>query len=113
MESETKKDSDRLQFMNEVYLTGRKNKGGHAYNIISLDYENSNEGSHLKKRDDDAKVRAMVRSKNLDNRANQDFNVINGSPRMTNEVPIHPVYNPDGSINQPRCGLRGNGARIM
>ena len=30
--------------MNEKYLTGRRNKGGAAYNILNLNYDNSAEG---------------------------------------------------------------------
>jgi hypothetical protein len=30
--------------MNDKYLTGKKNKGGSAYNILSLAYEESPEG---------------------------------------------------------------------
>jgi len=30
--------------MNEKYLTGRRNRGGAAYNILNLQYDNSPEG---------------------------------------------------------------------
>jgi hypothetical protein len=56
--------------MNDKYLTGRKNKGGSAYNILSLTYDNNPEGEYLKQRDEDAKVRALIRSKNIDTMAN-------------------------------------------
>lgn len=70
MDSEEDREKHRLQYMNQHYLTGKKNKGGAAYNVISLDYDHSPEGQRLKKRDDDAKVRALVRSKNIDMRSN-------------------------------------------
>lgn len=73
--------------MNEKYLTGRKNKGGAAYNILSLQYENSPEGSYLKQRDDDAKVRALMRSKNIDVRSNCGYNLVNGNERQSVDVP--------------------------
>jgi hypothetical protein len=44
--------------------------------------------------DEDAKVRALVRSKNIDVRNNCGYNPINGSERPTIEVPIHEVYYP-------------------
>ena len=48
MDEEKDRDSKRLQVMNDKYLTGRKNKGGAAYNILSLQYEQTNEGQYLK-----------------------------------------------------------------
>ena len=73
--------------MNEKYLTGRKNKGGAAYNILSLQYEETAEGQYLKQRDDDAKVRALMRSKNIDARSNCGYNLVNGGNRRSVDVP--------------------------
>lgn len=73
--------------MNDKYLTGRKNKGGAAYNILSLQYEASNEGNYLRERDDDAKVRALMRSKNIDTRSNCGYNPLNGNNRGSVNVP--------------------------
>jgi hypothetical protein len=36
MDEQSKREDERLNAMNEKYLTGRKNKGGSAYNILSL-----------------------------------------------------------------------------
>jgi hypothetical protein len=73
--------------MNEKNLTGRRGRGGAAYNILSLQYENSAEGLYLKERDDDAKVRALMRSKNIDVRSNCGYNPLNGSDRRSVDVP--------------------------
>jgi hypothetical protein len=78
MDEETKRQSQRIDTMNEKYLTGRKNKGGAAYNILSLGYEQSAEGEFLKERDSDAKVRALMRSKNMDVRGNCGHNLMTG-----------------------------------
>lgn len=94
MDDEESRDKHRLEYMNEHYLTGKKNKGGAAYNVISLEYDNSGEGTRLKKRDDDAKVRALVRSKNIDMRSNCGYNVLTGDQRSGVYVPPHEVYNP-------------------
>ncbi len=67
--------------MNEKHLTGRRNKGGAAYNILSLNYDQSPDGEYLRQRDDDAKVRALMRSKNIDTRSNCGYNLVNGSGR--------------------------------
>jgi len=109
MDEEAKRDVDRLQVMNERYLTGRKNKGGSAYNIISLDYDPSPEGSYLMQRDNDAKVRALMRSKNIDSRSNCGYNPLNGSVRHSVSVPFHPNYNPV----EPNRQLQGAGQQIM
>lgn len=94
MDDEEGREKHRLEYMNEHYLTGKKNKGGAAYNVISLDYDTSTEGQRLKKRDDDAKVRALVRSKNIDMRSNCGYNVLTGDQRAGVNVPPHEVYNP-------------------
>ena len=56
--------------MQEKYQVGNANKGGAAYNILNLNYDNSREGEYLKMKDDDAKVRSMLRSKNIDTLSN-------------------------------------------
>lgn len=94
MDDEESRDKHRLEYMNEHYLTGKKNKGGAAYNVISLEYDTSNDGQRLKKRDDDAKVRALVRSKNIDMRSNCGYNIMTGDHRSGVYVPQHEVYNP-------------------
>lgn len=94
MDEEENREKHRLEYMNDHYLTGNKNKGGAAYNVISLDYDNSNEGQRLKRRDDDAKVRALVRSKNIDMRSNCGYNVLTGDQRSGVYVPPHETYNP-------------------
>jgi len=41
----------------EKYLVGNANKGGAAFNIINLEYENSQDGEFLKKRDEERRLR--------------------------------------------------------
>jgi hypothetical protein len=60
----------------------RTNKGGAAFNIINMQYENSQEGQHLMMRDEDNKVRQLLRSKHIDMRNNADYNVVNGGQRV-------------------------------
>lgn len=52
--------------MQQHYGTGKKNKGGSAYNVINLNYDQSEEGKRLALLDEDSRVRAMMRSKNID-----------------------------------------------
>lgn len=70
MEHEEKKQNERLQVKAEVYGAAKKNKGGSAYNIISLNYQEDKDGQRLMQIDQDAKVRALMRTKALDARNN-------------------------------------------
>jgi len=80
-------DSERLKFMNENYQTGNKNKGGAAYNVINLNYDASKEGKNLQQLDEDSKVRALMRSKNIDVRSNCGYNVLTGTDRQAINIP--------------------------
>jgi|LauGreDrversion4_2_1035121.scaffolds.fasta_scaffold131171_2 hypothetical protein len=81
MDEEAQRERVKMSAMQAKYLTGRQHKNGAAYNPINLQYENSQDGEILKMRDEDAKVRALLRSKNLDVRSNCGYNPINGSDR--------------------------------
>jgi hypothetical protein len=94
MEHEEKKQDQRLQVKAEVYGAAKKNKGGAAYNIIDLNYQRDRDGEQLKRIDEDARVRALMRSKNLDQKNNNSYNVITGEDRMKIQVPHHERYNP-------------------
>ena len=53
-----------------------------AFNPITLNYENSEAGSALKKRDEMSKERAFVRSRNIDRCLNSQFNILTGETRQ-------------------------------
>ena len=94
-------DKNRLQYMKDHYNTGKKNSGGAAYNVINLNYDNTSEGNRLRQLDEDAKVRALMRSKNIDVRSNCGYNVLTGSDRMAVDIPQNDRYNPmPGSAHQ-------------
>ena len=63
MEEEQERQSRRIQKMTEKYQIGNANKGGAAYNIINLGYEQSKEGEYLKQRDYDQQVRTWCAPK--------------------------------------------------
>lgn len=94
MEAEEKLNAARLQVKAEVYGAAKKNKGGSAYDIISLNYQTDKDGVRLQQQDHDAKVRALMRSKLLDGKNNTGFNVITGEDRRKVAVPYHERYNP-------------------
>jgi hypothetical protein len=70
MKNEKVKDVDRIETRKELYKAGMKNQGGAAFNIVSLTYDSSTEGKILSNLDDDAMVRALMRSKVLDQKNN-------------------------------------------
>jgi len=47
--------------------------------------------------DEDSKVRALMRSKNIDVRSNCGYNVLTGTDWRSIEIPPNPKYNPYGS----------------
>ena len=51
MEHEEKKQNERLQVKADVYGAAKKNKGGSAYNIISLNYQEDKDGMRLQQVD--------------------------------------------------------------
>ena len=96
MDSQEQRDAERLKYMNENYQTGKKNCGGAAYNVINLSYDTSRDGKRLQQLDEDSKVRALMRSKNIDVRSNCGYNVLTGSDRQQVDIPSNDKYNPMG-----------------
>ena len=64
------KDFDRIETKKTLYKAGCKNQGGAAFNIVSLTYDNTQDGKVLSNLDNDAMVRALMRSKVLDKKNN-------------------------------------------
>lgn len=61
---------------------------------MNLDYDINKDGDRLKQLDEDAKVRAIMRSKNLEQKNNTGFNILTGEQRRMIQVPHHERYNP-------------------
>ena len=59
-----------LQAKKEHFNAGKKNKGGAAYNLLNLGYDETVDGQKLKQIDDDSHVRALIRARNLNDRSN-------------------------------------------
>ena len=76
-----------------MYQAGKKNKGGAAFNIVTLNYDTSKDGTKLAAQDNDAMVRALMRSKVLDKKNNGAYNLITGVDRQPVPVPYHERYN--------------------
>lgn len=106
MDQQEEQDKNRLQYMKDHYNTGKKNSGGAAYNVINLNYDNSRDGDRLRQLDEDAKVRALMRSKNIDVRSNCGYNVLTGSDRPAVDIPANDRYNPMMSNTHQEAGHR-------
>ena len=100
VDSDFTKGNARIEVRKEKYQAGKKNQGGAAYDIVSLDYEKSKNGDKLRGVDEGAKVRALIRSKNLDGKNNGGFNILTGEQRMAVLVPAHDKYNPVRNAGQ-------------
>jgi hypothetical protein len=48
MDDENQREQHRMKQMQQKYLTGRQHRGGAAYNVINLNYEESSDGVLLK-----------------------------------------------------------------
>ena len=78
-EKEAELQRQKQDYHREVLQAGKRNKNGVAYNPITLQYEDSHEGAALQQRDDQSKVRELIRQGNLDSRSNCGYNVITGT----------------------------------
>lgn len=56
IEKEAEKELIKKDYHRQVLQAGKRNMNGSPFNPITLEYENSNKGLELKKRDEDAKV---------------------------------------------------------
>jgi len=63
----------------------------------------------LKDRDQDIKVRNLLRSKHIDMRGNTGYNVINGGERVQIDLPVHRVYNPPDTLLSVGARIIGSG----
>ena len=56
IEKEAEKEVIKKEYHQQVLLAGKRNMNGSPFNPITLEYEKSNKGEELKKRDEDSKV---------------------------------------------------------
>ena len=89
MQSNDQFQKDRITCRVEKYNGQKKNMGGSAFNIISMGYDNNPQGNILKQIDNDAQVRALMRSKVLDKKNNGEYNILTGTSRPPIPVPSH------------------------
>ena len=71
---------------------GKKNTSGHPFNIINLDYNNSQEGRELKYHDDLCDYRKSMRTNFLAAQAHLGWNPITGTSIVSFTIPTKPVH---------------------
>ena len=54
MDAHEKFQHDRITVRRDLYQAGKKNKGGSAFNIVTLDYDKNKDGNKLREIDNDA-----------------------------------------------------------
>ena len=67
-----------LQAKKEFYNAGKKNEGGAAYNLINLGYDPTTRGNQLAQHDEDSRVRALMRAKQLNDKSNGGYDILTG-----------------------------------
>ena len=97
MEEEAQRNNQKIETLKTKYPLANANKGGAAFNILNLEYDQSKEGEYLRIRDQERDIRNALRSKNVDGLSNNNYNVLNGEMRRQIDVPQHDFYNPNPS----------------
>lgn len=81
MESGDVKSAQVLNVKRDEFNAGKKNQGGAAYNLLNHDYDANPNGNNLQTYDDDCRVRALMRAKNINDKSNGAYNILTGSTR--------------------------------
>ena len=81
MESGDVKSAQVLNVKRDEFNAGKKNQGGAANNLLNHDYDANPNGNNLQTYDDDCRVRALMRAKNINDKSNGAYNILTGSTR--------------------------------
>jgi hypothetical protein len=83
VDEDYKRSIQKLDVKRSIWKAGQKNNPSEAFNVITLDYDNTQQGEYLKSKDQEKKYREGLRMYNLDARMNSGFNVITGATRQS------------------------------
>ena len=89
-----------LSVKKDQFNAGKKNHGGAAYNLLNQQYDQTNNGNALQNYDEDCRVRALMRAKNINDKGNGQYNILTGGNRDRIQVPEHERYNPITNAGQ-------------
>lgn len=81
MDGEEDKYKQKLDNKQQQWKAGQKNNPSAAYNPLTLEYDQTQQGKELQMQDDQVRYRAGMRMFNLDQKMNSGFNVLTGEPR--------------------------------
>ena len=70
-----------LEVKKNQFNAGKKNQGGAAYNLLNHNYDGNANGANLQTYDDDCRVRALMRAKNINDKSNGAYNILTGEDR--------------------------------
>ena len=70
-----------LEVKKNQFNAGKKNQGGAAYNLLNHNYDQNANGTNLQTYDDDCRVRALMRAKNINDKSNGAYNILTGEDR--------------------------------
>ncbi|OMJ65940.1 hypothetical protein SteCoe_37395 [Stentor coeruleus] len=83
VEEDYKRSLQNLEIKRDQWRAGQKNNPSEAFNVITLDYDQTDKGDYLRKRDEEKKYREGLRMNNLDTKMNSGYNIINGAARQS------------------------------
>ena len=86
---------NQIMMNKERNLVGRKNNPVMAFNPLNLQYDNRVQEEILRRRDEEKKFRAWLRSLNIDKHSNAGYNIINGEERTILEERLNKDFMPD------------------
>ena len=84
-------DLRRAERLQTDAFVGKKNHGGHPFDIINLDYHDSEEGRELKYHDDLCEYRKNIRKNFLAAQAHLGWNPITGTAIVDLKIPNKPI----------------------
>ena len=82
IDDDHKKSLQKIDVKRSKWKAGQKNNPSEAFNVITLDYDSTQQGDYLKRKDEEKKYREGLRLFNLDARMNSGFNIITGATRQ-------------------------------
>ena len=70
-----------LEVKKNQFNAGKKNQGGAAYNLLNHNYDQNANGTNLQTYDEDCRVRALMRAKNINDKSNGAYNILTSEDR--------------------------------
>ena len=82
MDKEEQKKGQQLSGMADKWQAGQKNNASMAYNPLTLEYDQTEQGNALYQQDQKKKQWENKRMANIDSKQNSNYNLLTGAPRQ-------------------------------